>query len=556
MEKIQTIQPKDSFKMQISSLKPKTTKRIITSYKPILFFLDFATLLFSFLLTILIFEPHRLYHYVGSLIPVFFTFTTVYLSQFWAFGLYSYNGIFIWKNHYKKLKNGLVWCLVSMALFVVLLSMDDRLPELSVILFVVGFSFLLLVISKSENAFLKNLVRTLVVVLISIIIPRITGETSHSIFKSHGSFIPLFFTISSVLIVIGRYFAVSFVFNGWMRKFFRWAIVILGSNENAKSVADFIVQNDAPYYIKGFINPYADCSLNCVFPKPHLGDINQLPEIASRTEIDDIVITDTELDKDLLLKVMDYCFEQGLNVWFSPKVSAIFELKFKTKDLGGMPMIKLCTQKRSWLFDKIKYGLDALIALPLSILLLPLYFIIAIAIKLNSEGTVFYKADMIGKSRQIFKMYKFRTMFSRSDTKIHENYVTKLIKGEIGQKGRDGQRLKIINDPRITSVGRYLRKFSIDELPQLINVMKGQMSLVGPRPCTTYEFKHYQEWHKKRVVVRPGITGIWQVSGRSEVAFEDMILLDLYYIYNRSILLDFQILYETVFTVLKQKGAY
>jgi exopolysaccharide biosynthesis polyprenyl glycosylphosphotransferase len=556
MEKIQTIEPKDSFEMQISSLKPKTPKQIITSYKPILFFLDFVTLLFSFFLTILIFEPHRLFHYLGSLMPVFLTFTIVYLSQFWAFGLYSYNGIYIWKNHYKKLKKGLAWCLISMALFVLLVFTDDRLSELSVILFVVGCSYFLLLISKSENAFLNNVVRSLVVVLLSIIVPRLTGEASHSIFRSHDSFIPLFFTISSVLIVIDRYFVVSFVFNGWMRKIFRWSIVIIGSNESAKSVADFIVQNDAPYYIKGFINPDAHCSLNCVVPKPHLGEINQLPEIASKTEIDDIVITDTDIDKDLLLKVMDYCFSQGLNVWFSPKVSAIFELKFKTKDLGGMPMIKLCTQKRSWLFDKLKYGLDALIALPLSIILLPVYFIISLAIKLNSEGPVFYKAIMIGKSRQIFKMYKFRTMFFGSDSKIHEDYVTKLINGEIGQKGRDGQRLKIINDPRITSVGKYLRRFSLDELPQLINVMKGQMSLVGPRPCTTYEFTHYKEWHKKRVVVRPGITGIWQVSGRSEVAFEDMILLDLYYVYNRSILLDLQILYETIFTVLKQKGAY
>jgi lipopolysaccharide/colanic/teichoic acid biosynthesis glycosyltransferase len=208
------------------------------------------------------------------------------------------------------------------------------------------------------------------------------------------------------------------------------------------------------------------------------------------------------------------------------------------------------------MFNKVKHGLDALISLPLLILMLPVYFIMAIAIKLNSEGPVFFKPFMIGRHAKIFQMYKFRTMFSDSDNKIHEDYVTKLIRGEIGQKGIDGQKLKITNDPRITSVGRILRKFSLDELPQLINVVKGEMSLVGPRPCTTYEFKNYEEWHKKRVSVRPGITGVWQVTGRSEVAFEDMILLDLFYIYNRSILLDLHILYETVFAVLNKKGAY
>jgi lipopolysaccharide/colanic/teichoic acid biosynthesis glycosyltransferase len=182
--------------------------------------------------------------------------------------------------------------------------------------------------------------------------------------------------------------------------------------------------------------------------------------------------------------------------------------------------------------------------------------IIALAIKLTSEGPVFFKPYMIGRDSKVFKMYKFRTMIKDSDSRIHEDYVTKLIRGEIGQKGIDGQTLKITDDPRITPVGRFLRKFSLDELPQMINVLKGEMSLIGPRPCTTYEFKSYQGWHKKRVSVRPGITGIWQVSGRSEVAFEDMILLDLYYIYNRSVLIDLQILYETVFAVLKQKGAY
>ena len=219
-------------------------------------------------------------------------------------------------------------------------------------------------------------------------------------------------------------------------------------------------------------------------------------------------------------------------------------------------MIRLCAQRRSDLFNKLKHGLDALVALPSLIFLLPVYAIVAIAIKLNSEGPVFFKPYMVGRDAKIFQMYKFRTMFVGSDSRIHEDYVTKLIKGEIGQKGIDGQTLKITDDPRITSVGRLLRKFSLDELPQLINVLKGEMSLVGPRPCTTYEYKNYKEWYKKRVVVRPGITGIWQVTGRSEVAFEDMILLDLYYIYNRSIILDLHILYETVFAVLKQKGAY
>jgi lipopolysaccharide/colanic/teichoic acid biosynthesis glycosyltransferase len=219
-------------------------------------------------------------------------------------------------------------------------------------------------------------------------------------------------------------------------------------------------------------------------------------------------------------------------------------------------MIRLCTQKKSWLFNRIKHGLDALLTLPLSIMMLPLFLAIALAIKITSKGPVFYKPLAIGRNGQPFTMYKFRSMYVDQDADIHKNFVVKLIKGEIGEKGIDGQTLKITDDPRVTPIGKILRKFSLDELPQLINVLKGEMSLVGPRPCLPYEWEEYEEWYKKRVAVRPGITGIWQVSGRSEVAFEDMILLDLYYIYNRSIMLDLHALYETIYVVLRQKGAY
>jgi lipopolysaccharide/colanic/teichoic acid biosynthesis glycosyltransferase len=146
-------------------------------------------------------------------------------------------------------------------------------------------------------------------------------------------------------------------------------------------------------------------------------------------------------------------------------------------------------------------------------------------------------------------------MVSGASKEIHKEFVTRLIKGEFAQIGPD-KTLKITNDPRVTTVGRILRKTSLDELPQLINVLKGEMSLVGPRPCLPYEYEIYKDWHKKRTAVRPGITGLWQVLGRSEVSFEDMILLDLYYIYNRSLDLDLGILFETIFVVLKKKGAH
>jgi len=181
---------------------------------------------------------------------------------------------------------------------------------------------------------------------------------------------------------------------------------------------------------------------------------------------------------------------------------------------------------------------------------------IGIAIKLNSHGPVFFRAKAVGRNGKPFCMYKFRSMQIDTGDETHKEYVTKLINGNITHNSGKGGVFKITEDERITSIGKFLRKLSLDELPQLINVLKGEMSLVGPRPCLPYEYEIYKNWHKKRSSVRPGITGLWQVAGRSEVVFEDMILLDIYYIYNRGLSLDFSILYETIFAVFGKRGAH
>jgi lipopolysaccharide/colanic/teichoic acid biosynthesis glycosyltransferase len=244
-------------------------------------------------------------------------------------------------------------------------------------------------------------------------------------------------------------------------------------------------------------------------------------------------------------------------VWFPPSYLEIIDRKLYIDNFCGLPMIKLCSPNRIWMVNKAKHALDAFISLPLFFILLPFFGMIAAAIKMTSPGPVFYRAKAIGKMGREFTMYKFRSMRVNNDAQIHKNYVTKLIKGEIGKdSANDGKPLKIVDDPRITSVGHFLRKLSLDELPQLINVIKGDMSLVGPRPCLPYEYEIYQDWYKKRSSIRPGISGLWQVAGRSEVAFEDMILLDLYYVYNRSLWMDLNILIETVFVIIEKRGAH
>ncbi len=291
-------------------------------------------------------------------------------------------------------------------------------------------------------------------------------------------------------------------------------------------------------------------------PKNHLGELRDLPDIVDREKIDELIVTDENMDKRTLISLLDYCTSLGLTVWFPPKLMPIIVTKLQIDNFCGLPMIRMCSQKNTWVFNKLKHGLDALLALPIFIFLLPLFLVIAVAIKLNSSGPVFYRARSIGKSGREFTMYKFRSMKVNNGVDIHKNYVTKLIKGEQYDRGKIDRVFKITDDPRVTSVGKFLRKFSLDELPQIINVLKGNMSLVGPRPCLPYEYEVYKDWHKKRLFIRPGISGLWQVAGRSAVTFEDMVLLDLYYIYNRSLILDLIIMHETLFAVIEKRGAY
>ncbi|MBW1806366.1 MAG: sugar transferase [Deltaproteobacteria bacterium] len=219
-------------------------------------------------------------------------------------------------------------------------------------------------------------------------------------------------------------------------------------------------------------------------------------------------------------------------------------------------MIRLCSQKNSWVFEKIKYGLDVLVTSLALFFLCPVLFVIGSIIKMNSPGPALYPGRAVGRGGREFTMYKFRSMKIDNTNSSHKGYVTKLIKDELDEEDKKNGVFKISDDSRVTSVGRFLRKFSLDELPQLINVLKGDMSLVGPRPCLPYEYELYKDWHKKRLSIQPGITCLWQVAGRSAVSFEDMVILDLYYIYNRNLMMDLNILYETVFVVLGKKGAY
>ncbi|WP_225423210.1 sugar transferase [Paucilactobacillus nenjiangensis] len=204
------------------------------------------------------------------------------------------------------------------------------------------------------------------------------------------------------------------------------------------------------------------------------------------------------------------------------------------------------TEKPFYTFFKRLF--DILFSMIGLIVLIPLFFIVSVCILIDDpKGPIFYSQTRVGKNGKAFKMYKFRSMVSNAD-EILEKLRSK---NEIS-----GAMFKLKNDPRITKVGRIIRKYSLDELPQLLNVIQGSMSLVGPRPPLLSEVAQYTEFDKQRLLVRPGCTGLWQVGGRNDVSFDEMVRLDLEYITHRSLLLDAQIIFKTVLVMLKPNGAY
>ena len=201
-----------------------------------------------------------------------------------------------------------------------------------------------------------------------------------------------------------------------------------------------------------------------------------------------------------------------------------------------------------------KRSLDIVGGIAGLILFSPFFAVLPVLIKLNSKGPVFFQQDRYGRNGEQFKLLKFRSMYLDNDDVIHREYTTKLIKGELDKSAGV---FKIQGDPRVTPVGRFIRKYSLDELPQFINVLRGDMSLVGPRPPIRYEVENYCGWQRNRLMgKKPGITGLWQVTGRSSTSFDDMVRLDLRYLRGWSVALDLKILLRTPAAVFKTKGAY
>ena len=541
---------------QLSSTK----KGRVLSYKFALLATDLAAVLTAAVFTLWIGAGSFSLGQDGLQKAVFVGLCLMPLGFFKNFHLYSYHRIYALKYHLVNLIKACGLGFLTVGSTGLTAHLAETVPSALLIPTVIGLSLLVLMVDRFlANRFLeeKAFVLLKVIGLAFFAVGLVGGVGPIDQTLSLLNFKKLLIGVlpALALLILVRVAMVHLVFNIYFRRLFRRQALLIGMNEDAERITNLIISKRAPFWIAGTISPKPSDRLLSAVPKSNLGRIQDLEEVVGEHFFQEVIITDETIKKSELIRLLDFFTTRCIDVWFLPKLMPIIGIKLNIDDLCGMPMIRLCRMRHQLLLRKVKYAFDAVAALAGFVLLLPVFSVFALAVKLGSPGPVFYRAQAVGKDGRFFGMLKFRSMVAGASKKLHKDFVTKMIKGEMAQD-RSGKTLKIVNDPRVTPFGRILRKTSLDELPQLINVLKGEMSLVGPRPCLPYEYELYKEWHKKRTAVRPGITGLWQVVGRSEVSFEDMILLDLYYIYNYSLELDFSILIETIFVVLRKKGAY
>ncbi|MCE1165537.1 MAG: sugar transferase [Bacteroidetes bacterium] len=363
-------------------------------------------------------------------------------------------------------------------------------------------------------------------------------------------FLSIYFLTSLTIFTLVRIFLLQIIYAKVLsNRIFKIQILIIGAGKSGKSFAQKLsFENIFGVELVGFLDDTVEKGTTVFNNLKVLGKIDDIGELKARMNFKEVAICIDRIEYEHLLDIIDKCQKLGLTVKVTSDLFGIIPQKIFSEEYQDIPVINVSPKFNYTFYYFTKRALDYLGATIGIILLSPFFITTAILIKLTSKGPVIYKQTRIGKNGKPFDFYKFRSM-NLMDGEDHDR-VKNMLNFMKGNSPSD----KIVNDRRITVVGKLLRKYSLDEIPQLLNVLKGDMSLVGPRPCLPYEYEHYDEWQKRRLSVIPGCTGLWQVSGRSEVNFNDSIVMDLYYINNISPWLDLQLIFKTLPVMLFARG--
>jgi exopolysaccharide biosynthesis polyprenyl glycosylphosphotransferase len=333
------------------------------------------------------------------------------------------------------------------------------------------------------------------------------------------------------------------------RGFLTRRTLIIGADEEARAIAEQLrgiptcgaellgfVANDIP------AGTPLTSNLNV------LGPLDRLGPLVQQLGVEEVIVSTASMHRAEIINIFQtYAFADGVEVRFSPGLFEIFTTGVQVKEIGSVPLVSMNKVRLEPLETAFKSLMDFFVAAILLITLAPLFLFVIILIKRDSPGPILHRRRVVGRGGTTFDAYKFRTMYQNGDEILaqHPELQAELVHAH-----------KLKTDPRITRVGEKLRRLSVDELPQLWNVLIGEMSLVGPRMITTQEVEKYGKWRLNLLTVKPGITGLWQISGRSDLLYEERVRLDMYYIRNYTLWLDLLILARTLPAVLRGRGAY
>ena len=375
--------------------------------------------------------------------------------------------------------------------------------------------------------------------VVALVFALASGERFNSYFLFYGT---LFFGV--VYITLLRYAHTLLTGKLLEKAGYRRRALLVGSGKHIEAVAHALAgRSHMPVDLVGFIS---------LKPRPEnglrsLGRLAELPAVLARENIQEVIIADPDFPQEQAVELVDQCHQRGVSVHIAPSTMEILFKRAEFVPGESVPLFTLRPPVFEGIDSAAKRTFDLVLSTALLILLSPILLASAIAVKLSSRGPVIYYSSRPGMAGRPFRCLKFRTM--RVDADEAQSDLESLNEAS-------GALFKIRQDPRLTSVGRLLRRFSLDELPQLVNVIRGEMSLVGPRPLPMRDFERLEDWHKKRYLVLPGITGLWQVSGRSELDFDDLVRLDFLYLERWSVFLDLVIMLKTIPAILSRRGAF
>ena len=377
------------------------------------------------------------------------------------------------------------------------------------------------------------------VALVALVYAVASGSQFSSYYLFYGS---LFFAVLYVSLLRLGYEKITGALlrlAGYQRR-----AVLVGSGQHIEAVGHALRDAAQPTVkVVGFIS---------LTPRPNngllsLGTLDELAAVITRYSIDEVIIADPDFPQPQAVELVDVCHNQGVRVRIAPSTMELLVHRAEFVPGEAVPLFEL----KPPVFEGFDYALkrtfDIVGSSLLLLMLSPLLAAAALAVRFSSRGPIVYRSMRPGIGGKPFACLKFRTMYRDADQRQADLESLNEASGAL---------FKMRDDPRMTPVGRLLRRYSLDELPQLFNVLRGEMSLVGPRPLPERDFQRLEEWHKKRYLVTPGITGLWQVSGRSELDFDDLVRLDFLYLERWSVFLDLSILVKTVPAVFTRRGAF